>query len=705
MKGLLNPPGRKFPARFFGVAINWRPVTAAMFWAAASLGLAPQAALAQSNATVALSPMVAESTLLSNMDPNQEIVIQLSLPLSNPQSAREFVQHVSTPKDPLFHHFITVQEFAARFGANAEDFAAVKAWATANGLSIQHEASARTSLTVSGSVAQLQELFKTQLSNYRSPKGEQFYSASVEPTIPSEIVSKLRGVVGLTESVRIAKLSKIGKVLGEDTAARTDTAGGSGVNGTYAPDDLKIAYRIPDLGGLVPQTVAVFEQGGIEQSDVTTFLKRFNLPEVPIKVEPVDGTSTKPFLGPNGTIDEVDLDIDTIIGMNPSVKEILVFDADPDTVPFSVGLVDTFDAVASSAAQTLSVSYGIDEKTQGATAIANEGDALMECVSAGVTVVVSAGDDGAYGRTGTRTDPATLNAPDPGSQPLITSVGGTTLFTAQKEAYLGEEVWNDLGIGDGATGGGVSSFNPIPAYQNPAVVTANGGSATMRNVPDVGALGDPLTGFGIFVKSDGGWLQIGGTSLSAPIWGGYLSIVNSTMQFLTDTTTPGVGFFNPTLYTANATLAPAGFLNPIEDGSNGNLDLFGTAGFNAGVGYNNCTGLGTVLGPFAYEIALVSGTGSDAPSAPTNLKVTPAATSAKITWTKSPGATGYVVLVDFLERSNGSFLATAIEQIAVTHSDKVTVTGLTAGSEYGVAVEAVNSGGANEVESSFMTKK
>src|ERR1700751_1678251 len=575
MKGLLNPPCRKSPARFFGVASKWRPVTPALFWAAAPLWFAPYPALAQSNATIALSPMVAEWTLLSNMDPNQEIVIQLSLPLSDLQGARDFVQHVSTPKDPLFPHFITVQEFAARFGANAGDFAAVKPWATANGLSIQHEASARTSLTVSGSVAQLQKLFKTQLSNYQSPKGEQFYSASVEPTIPSEIVSKLRGVVGLTESVRIAKLSKIGEVLGEDTGARTDSAGGTGVNGTYAPDDLKTAYRIPDFGGLVPQTVAVFEQGGIEKSDVATFLKRFKLPEVPIKVEPVDGTSTKPFLGPKGTIDEVDLDIDTIIGMNPSVKEILVFDADPDTVPFSVGLVDTFDAVASSAAQTLSVSYGTDEKTQGATAIANEGDALMECVSAGVTVVVSAGDDGAYGRTGTRTFPAKLNAPDPGSQPLITSVGGTTLFTAQKEAYLGEEVWNDLGIHDGATGGGVSSFNVIPSYQDPTRVTANGGSATMRNVPDVGALGDPLTGFGIFVKSDGGWLQIGGTSLSAPIWGGYLSIVNSTMQFLTGTTTPGVGFFNPTLYTA-ANLAPAGHLNPVEDGSNGNLDLFGT---------------------------------------------------------------------------------------------------------------------------------
>jgi subtilase family serine protease len=699
MKGLLNPPCRKSPARFFGIAINWRPVTSAMFWAAASLWLAPYAALAQSNATVALSPMVAESTLVSNMDPNQEIVIQLSLPLSDPQGAREFVQHVSTPQDPLFHQFITVQEFAARFGANADDFAAAKAWATANGLSIQHEASARTSLTLSGTVAQLQKLFKTQLSNFKSPKGDQFYSATVEPTIPSEIVSKVRGVLGLTEGVRIAKLSKMAK-----SAARTNTAGGTGELGAYDPDDLKTAYRIPALGKLVPQTVAIFEQGGIEKSDVTTFLKRYKLPEVPITVDPVGSTSTKPFLGEDGTIDEVDLDIDTIIGMNPSVKQLLIFDADPDLVPFSVGLVDTFDEVASSGAQTLSVSYGTDEKTQGIAAVTAEGEALLETESAGVTVLISAGDDGAYGRTGTRTFPAKLNAPDPGSQPLVTCVGGTTLFTAQKEAYLGEEVWNDLGIGDGATGGGVSMFNTIPSYQVPTLVTQNGGSATMRNVPDVGALADPLTGFAIFVKSLGGWEQFGGTSLSAPIWAGYISIVNSIMQFVTDTTTPGVGFFNPTLYKA-ANQAPGGLLNVVLDGSNGNLDLFGTAGFNAGENYNNCTGLGTVLGGFAYQVALVSGTGKDVPDAPTNLSATATTTSAKITWTKSAGATGYVVLVDLLEAVKGGFEATPVEQIAVTTSDHVTVTGLTADSDYSVSVEAVNSGGAKEVEGTFTTAK
>ena len=125
------------------------------------------------------------------MDPAKEITIQLALPLSDAKGAREFTDRISNPKDPLFRHFITVKEFAARWGGNAADFAAVKDWAVANGLSITHESSARTSLTVRGTVALMERLFKTQLSNYRSPKGDEFYSASVKPTIPDELASKI----------------------------------------------------------------------------------------------------------------------------------------------------------------------------------------------------------------------------------------------------------------------------------------------------------------------------------------------------------------------------------------------------------------------------------------------------------------------------------------------------------------------------------
>jgi subtilase family serine protease len=64
-------------------------------------------------------------------------------------------------------------------------------------------------------------------------------------------------------------------------------------------------------------------------------------------------------------------------------------------------------------------------------------------------------------------------------------------------------------------------------YQGSELVEYNGGSGEYRNVPDVAAVGDPFTGVGIYVKDSGGWIQLGGTSVSSPIWAGYMSIVNA----------------------------------------------------------------------------------------------------------------------------------------------------------------------------------
>jgi kumamolisin len=667
---------------------------------ASLLSLAPGVASAESSATVALSPAIAKSTLLSAMDPAKEITIQLSLPLSDSQGAHDLLQHISDPKDPLFRQYITVEEFAARFGGNTANFAAVKQWAVNNQLSIQHESSARTSLTVRGTVAQMERLFMTQLNNYRSAAGDEFYSASVAPTLPSEIASKIRGVVGLTGGVQKAPLYQVGKVVGEKPeAAAIRTNAGTGPGGAYAPADLRTAYSIPTFGNLVPQKVAIFEQGGIVKSDITKYETEFGLPNVTIAQTGVDGSDT----GANtDTIIEVDLDIDAILGLNPSVKEIHVYVADYlDNIPFSTGLVDTFDEVATNkTAQTLSVSYGIDEVQAGDTAIANEGDALVECETAGVTVVVSAGDDGAYGRTGGNTYPATLNAPDPGSQPLVTCVGGTSLTTTSTQQYSAEVVWNDLSFDEGATGGGVSSYWALPSFQPSTLVTPNGGSSTHRNVPDVAAVADPQTGYAVYTASSGGsgWLTVGGTSLSAPLWASYLSILNAGLQYLDGVTTPRVGYFNPHLYKALGNhYAPAGSLYPILEGSNGDATMYGTPGYNAGPNYNNCTGLGSLWGPAGYEVLLYSGSGTPKPQAPTKVTVTPATTSAVISWPAATGATGYAVFV--IDTASGQSSA----QFLLTKTTTITVTGLTAGQTYNVAVAAVNKHGAKQRTTSFKT--
>jgi subtilase family serine protease len=679
---------------------NWQMLKAFAFGLLLSRLFVPGPAFGQAK-TIELSPVLARSTLLGPVDQNQQISAILALPLSDPQGAAEFVRHVSTPGDPLFHQYLTPQEFAARFGANADDYAALKLWAAKNGLAVVHDSLARTCLTVRGSTAQFQALFRTELNNYRSADGKEFYSAAVKPAIPDDIASRVIGVLGLTSGAHYASLAKPYKVFGEDAALPTKApdSGGTGPGGSYSASDLRTCYQIPAFGDVVPQSVAVFEQGGYYQSDVETYLKTMKLPNTPVSFVGVNGY--------NGAVNddnvelEAVLDIDMIIGINPKVKEVLVYEDGND--PFGVALVDALDQVATdNKVQTLSISYGVDEVQQGDTQMAAENTALTQLSAQGITVLVSAGDDGAYGRTGGDYYPAQLEAPDPGSQPLVTCVGGTTLTTGPNEVWLGEEVWNRLGLGHGATGGGVSSYWTIPGWQVPAYVTTNGGSSTYRNVPDVGAVGDPLTGVAVYTKVNGGWVQVGGTSVSAPIWGGYISILNAASQYLYGTS---IGFFNPTLYGLGYLIGigygqPSNYLFPVPDGTNGDPGLYGgTPGYSAGNGYTNCTGSGTIWGGGFGTQVLIAHTGGKAPAGFVFFTPKITSTTAEFRWTDADLATGYV-----FELIGPGFLANNATEF-VTKKRKLTITNLTPNTGYTLYAYAVNKKGATQEQVSFATTK
>jgi subtilase family serine protease len=159
--------------------------------------------------------------------------------------------------------------------------------AAANGLLVSQESVARTSLTVRGTVAQFQTLFKTQLNTHRVSDGQTFYSASIEPTIPAEIASKISEVIGLTSGKPLAQLTKLANVLGEDpqvrsTNMRTDSAGGTGPGGTYSCTDLRTVYGIPTWGNLETGIiVAVFEQGSYRRTNAGGILNAQAQPGTP----------------------------------------------------------------------------------------------------------------------------------------------------------------------------------------------------------------------------------------------------------------------------------------------------------------------------------------------------------------------------------------------------------------------------------------
>jgi subtilase family serine protease len=708
MQGLFKTLGRSYSARYAGGA-GYR----CRFGSMALGGLVSASLLFTSGAmfgamtTIELSPLVAKSTFVSQMESSKTISVVLGLPSSDPAGLKAFVGHVSTPGDPLFHKYITPQEFADRFGANASDYEALKAWAASNNLTISQESVGRTTLTVRGSVAVLNRLFKTEINNYKTSDGVIFYSAGIKPTVPSEISSKVVAVIGLTSSKPNAALAKLGKTLGEHPApnsalkpaGRTEALG-TGPGGAYGPQDLHTAYSIPNWGGLIKgQTLAVFEQGFYNTADVafyeTYFKTGSNVKQVPVSV------NNSPVIIEPAIEGEACLDLDMIIAMNPKVAKVLVYIDDYQYDPFDVAITDAFTKIADDAkASVVSASYGEDEGffIGDGTEVALD-TALQQCAAQGITVLASSGDDGAFGNYYNYP----YNVSNPATDPYCTGVGGTQLLTTVGEQYELENCWNEFPY-YGATGGGISTYWAQPDYQNipfTGYTAQNGGSTTMRNVPDVAADAAVTTGVAVYVSDAGGWAQYGGTSVASPLWAGYLSNINAA---LTWTGLGKLGFFNPILYTVGTTqfATPSDYMYDIVSGSNGYVP-FGGPGFYNGFGYSNTTGNGSIWGGgFGLQL-LLSGKQAGTPpgSVIAGLKGAATSTSATITWTKATGAVGYAIGL----YSAGPLFNNTIGYVKRPPTTSITFNNLTPNTGYRVFVWGFNASGgtANPGFASFTT--
>ena len=520
-------------------------------------------------AGVALTPLAASA--------HMEAV--LTLPLRDAAGAAKFVADVSNPHSAQYGHYLTPAEFGARFGADQRTYEYIRAWAGSTGFIVSPRTAARNTITISGSAGRFAQVFSTSFATFDT-QGHGLGRALLRaPTLPAALSGYVQSIVGLASRAQYAPLLQV-------VPAVSRPAVGTGLGGGYAPTDIRKAYNIPAETSATPtETVALFEQGGYLPSDISTYDDNYGI-SVPVSPIGVNGSST----APTGNTVEVEaaLDIDAVGGVNPATKQILVYE---DTASsFSAVLVGALTQIADDdTATVVSISYGLDEKSQGQNAVNAENTVLTELASQGQTVFVSSGDGGASGSQidGIIALRSGKNVEDPGSQPLVSSVGGTTLNTSSTEAWKSETVWNKFSKDEGATGGGVSAYWAIPSYQvknGSSVATANGGSASFRNVPDIAADADPTTGYSIYSALEGGWLAIGGTSLSSPLWAGMMSIINA------DRVVDGLareGYFNPTLYAAS----PQSSFHDIVKGNNSTTNV---KGYTAGAGYDNVTGWGSV---------------------------------------------------------------------------------------------------------------
>ncbi len=613
---------------------------------------------------------VSAYVLLGRTLSSQKMAVDLVLPLRNPSSAAAFVSQITNPSDPQFGNFLTPQAFADRFGADLASYRLLEDWVTANGLSLGEPSTSRTVLSVRGTVGQIERLFDVEILDYKAGDGRIFHAANRPPSFPDNLAPRVSSVVGLSG---LNKFESLLRVLPPGSRIKSL---GHGPDSALNALDLRTAYNVPPQSPASPsETLAVFEQGGYFPADVATYVANNSLPNVAVTPRLVNGYGGG--VNDPGIELEAVLDIDMEIAVNPAAQKVLVYEDGDDS--FGVALLDSLTAMANDdTAQTISISYGTDEAIQGQTQIAAESPLFMQLAAQGQQVFVSSGDDGAYGRAGVG-----YNVADPSTQPFVTAVGGTTLFTNNTSQFLTEEVWNLLNSYHGATGGGVSSYWPLPEYQKNAG-RGNGVSKTYRNVPDVAAVADPETGVAVYSKMNGGWVRIGGTSVSSPIWAGFYSILNAGKK---GAGLGPVGFLNPALYSfSKGGNVPFFDENDVVDGTNGSKPIYHLPGYSAGPGYDDTTGWGSIIGYYFVRDFIVGPlvNGKRPPPPPSGLKGSTTSTTASITWNKADGATGYAVL-----GAGPNY----ITPTAFTTGNSTTIQGLSPGSLYSFFVYSLRKSG------------
>jgi subtilase family serine protease len=185
------------------------------------------------------------------------------------------------------------------------------------------------------------------------------------------------------------------------------------------------------------------------------------------------------------------------------------------------------------------------------------------------------------------------------ADPNVTAVGGTQFVPTYDNNFNdvgysnNEQVWQ--AGGGGATGGGASAVYKKPLYQSGPGVPSDG----RRDIPDVALIaGSPGVFWGHDFGASGGIdCCIGGTSLATPIWAGFTRVISQIIG-----ARPGP--MNPLIYTlANAQFGSQSAASGFHDITIGNNGFNGVAGFNAGPGYDQTTGWGTIdFGVFAAAV-------------------------------------------------------------------------------------------------------
>jgi Pro-kumamolisin, activation domain/FG-GAP-like repeat/Bacterial Ig-like domain (group 3) len=510
-----------------------------------------------------------KAALVGPLAPDQQLNLSIVLPLRNQAQLTSLLARLYNPSSPDYRKFLSVEQFADQFGATAADYQAVVSFAQANGLTVTESHANRLVVPVTGTVAQINQAFNVRMNLYQHPaENRTFYSPDREPSLALDIpVAHIAGLNNFSKPQPML-------VPGQNVAPIADVTG-SGPGGSYLGSDMRAAYYGDTKLTGTGQAVGIFEFDGYYLSDVNlTFSNAGQSYSVPINNVLLDGATGNPTEG-NDT--EQVLDIVQAIGMAPGLSQVRVYIGNNDA--------DILSSMASeNIAKQLSCSWGWMPDDP-----ATDDVFFEEFAAQGQEFFAASGDSGAF-------DASISPYFYPGEDPNVTAVGGTHLTTTGAGGvWASETAWNSTEPGTSyvyGSGGGISPDNlPIASWQSGLATGSNGGSTTLRNVPDVAMEGD-FDNYACGMGSCFG--DVAGTSFAAPRWAGFMALINQQAVEAGNAPAGGIGFINPAIYSIGT---GSSYNSDLHDITVGNNDTEGQpTWFNAVTGYDLVTGWGSADG-------------------------------------------------------------------------------------------------------------
>ena len=505
-----------------------------------------------------------------------QLRLAIGLPLRDTAGLSNFLAQLYDPASTNYQQYLTPEEFARRFGPTTGDYQSVVEFARSNHLAVAATHGNRLLLDVTGSVVDVQRAVHLTILNYHHPsENRDFYAPDMDPAVDPQL--PVADVSGLNNYRLPHPLTKVRPAVANSS--------GSSVYGSYMGNDFRAAYVPGTTLTGAGQTVGLLQFDGYYASDIAAYAVAAGLPSVPLQRVLLDGFSgtPTPITDPNSGNIEVSLDIEMAMSIAPGLAKIMVFEGGPSGVAN-----DVLNAMAASnQVKQLSCSWGWAGGPSTTT------DAIFKQMAAqGQSFFTASGDSDAY-----TTGANSVNGVDntsldntPSSDQYITVVGGTTLTTTGPGgAWSSETVWN-WGLINGSyegSSGGISSYYSLPTWQSGISMSANGGSPSYRNIPDVAMAADNI----YVAYGDGTSTNVGGTSCATPLWAGLTALIN---QQAVSSGRTNAGFLNPALYALGKSSAYTGAFHDITTGNNVSGDSPNL--FYATSGYDLCTGWGTPMG-------------------------------------------------------------------------------------------------------------